>query len=81
MHFALQDLIYFVAIEVDGPFHYIFPEKRLNLETQAKRRYLQRKGWSVINIDNTSKDNAHQVGYLGGFGGFIWVSILMCILI
>ena len=41
---------YKTVIEVDGPPHYIAPEKVLTQTSLAKHRILRKKGYKVINV-------------------------------
>jgi hypothetical protein len=39
-----------LAIEVDGPQHFILPENRLDGPTECRNRVLKAQGWTVVSI-------------------------------
>lgn len=49
-----------IAIEVDGPNHFIAPSREYTMTSQSKHRILTKKGWKVISIpffvNETSSD-------------------------
>lgn len=49
-----------IAIEINGPQHYIIPTKELTMTSEAKNRVLRKKGWKVIVVPffaNKTKDD------------------------
>jgi len=54
-----------IAIEVDGPSHFVHPLARgagrrltMNAETKLKRRLLKRLGWNVVSLPYTRWNSA-----------------------